>query len=33
MQGVLRSKGFVWLANTPELVWEWSTAGRYQRFP
>ena len=25
---VLRSKGFFWIASHPQLVWEWSTAGK-----
>ena len=25
-------KGFFWVANRPELVWEWSTAGASRRF-
>ncbi|CAL8470514.1 g10056 [Coccomyxa elongata] len=28
----LRSKGFFWVANRPELVFEWSTAGASRRF-
>ncbi|EIE22547.1 cobW-domain-containing protein, partial [Coccomyxa subellipsoidea C-169] len=28
----LRSKGFFWVANRPEVVWEWSTAGASRRF-
>lgn len=27
LNGVLRSKGFFWIASHPQLVWEWSTAG------
>ncbi|KAK9904078.1 hypothetical protein WJX75_003912 [Coccomyxa subellipsoidea] len=32
LPSTLRSKGFFWVANRPEVVWEWSTAGASRRF-
>ena len=29
---MLMRQGFFWVANRPEVVWEWSTAGASRRF-